>query len=220
MNRSLAISGHGLSAHWDVIVKTVSSRKPNTSRDVTMLFRRNTAAQEFEAEALPHLNDLYRTATRLTGNQNDAEDLMQEVYLQAWKSFDRYQRGTNCRAWLFTIMFNKLQHYRRSKATNRVFTLADADNDLLENTPGEPSSPDIISDEEVLAALERIPDDYHAVVLLADVQDFAYREIAGILDIPIGTVMSRLSRGRRLLRGMLAECARMYGVRNAKQAGE
>jgi RNA polymerase sigma-70 factor (ECF subfamily) len=186
-----------------------------------MLFRRKTsqatAEQEFHAEAVPHLNDLFRTASRLTASQKDAEDLVQDVYMQAWRSFDRYERGTNCRAWLFTIMYNKLQHYRRSRATQRIFPIADPENDLLENLAGDAVTPEHLTDAEVLEALDSIPAEFREVVLLADVQEFAYKEVAEIMDIPIGTVMSRLSRGRRMLRNRLIECARNYGVRTPRE---
>jgi RNA polymerase sigma-70 factor, ECF subfamily len=192
------------------------------SRDISMLFRRTqpvttTAEQEFEKEAMPHLDDLFRTLSRLTASQADAQDLVQEVYLQAWRSFDRYQRGTNCRAWLYSIMYNKLQHYRRSRATARVFPIADPDSDLLDNLAGDTFVPENITDTEVLEALDGIPEEFRDVVLLADVQEFAYKEIAEMMNIPIGTVMSRLSRARRMLRQRLAECAKNYGVRNTRQ---
>jgi RNA polymerase sigma-70 factor (ECF subfamily) len=114
-------------------------------------------------------------------------------------------------------MYNKLQHYRRSRATARVFPIADPDSDLLDNLAGEPYVPDNITDTEVLEALDGIPEEYPDVLLLADVQEFAYKEIAEMMKIPIGTVMSRLSRARRMLRERLIECAKNYGVKNTRQ---
>lgn len=167
-------------------------------------------AHQFETAALPHLNDLFRTATRLLGNPTEAEDIVQETCLLAWKSFDRFELGTDCRAWLFTIMFNALRHYRRKWFDRRVTREND---DVLESSLMYiPPVPEQVSDEEVLAALDGIPADFRAVVLLADVQEFSYKEIAGILKVPIGTVMSRLNRGRALLRATLAGLARSYGI--------
>ena len=174
-------------------------------------------AHEFEAEALPHLNDLFRTATRLLGTSTEAEDIVQETYLLAWKSFDRFEPGTDCRAWLFTIMFNAIRHYRRKWFDRRV---TDDTDEVLENTlTYTPSVPEHISDEDVLSALDAIPSDFRAVVLLADVQEFSYKEIADILKVPMGTVMSRLSRGRQLLRSALADVARSYGLKNTSLEG-
>jgi len=170
-------------------------------------------AQEFEAAALPHLNDLFRTASRLLGNPTEAEDIVQETYLLAWKSFDRFELGTDCRAWLFTIMFNAVRHYRRRWFDRRV-TRETAE--VLEETVSyTPPVPEELTDQDVPAALDGIPPEFRVVVLLADVQEFSYKEIAEILRVPMGTVMSRLSRGRQLLRIALGELARTYGLQKA-----
>lgn len=156
---------------------------------------------DFEAAAVPHLNDLYRTARRAVGNASDAEDVVQETYLQAWKSFHRFEAGTNIRAWLFKILFHVASHHRRKLFK---FKPADvADEVLAETVAYQPAPPPYLRDEEVLAALATVPQHYRAVLLLADVQEFSYKEIADILHIPIGTVMSRLSRGRGALRDAL-----------------
>ena len=170
-------------------------------------------AQEFEAAALPHLNDLFRTATRLLGNSTEAEDIVQEAYLLAWKSFDQFEPGTNCRAWLFTIMFNAVRHYRRRWFDRRV--TGETAQILEETLSYTPPVPEELSDQDVLSALDGIPPEFRAVVLLADVQEFSYKEIAEILRVPMGTVMSRLSRGRQLLRIALGELARSYGLKKA-----
>lgn len=174
--------------------------------------------QEFEFEALPHLDELYRTAVRLLGGDSaEAQDLVQDVFAQAWKSFDRYEPGTNCRAWLYRILVNKAKHYQRRRYTRKVIPLSEqGNNGVLENAGAPPLVPEHIRDEEVLAALERLSDDHREVVLLADVQEFAYKEIAEILEIPIGTVMSRLSRGRTLLREALVLCAQEHGINTMK----
>ena len=170
-------------------------------------------AQEFEAAALAHLKDLFRTATRLLGNPTEAEDAVQETYLLAWKSFDRFEPGTDCRAWLFTIMFNAVRHYRRRWFNRRV--TGETAEVLEETVSYTPPVPEELTDQDVLSALDGIPPKFRAVVLLADVQDFSYKEIAGILRVPMGTVMSRLSRGRQLLRIALGELARSYGLKKA-----
>jgi RNA polymerase sigma-70 factor (ECF subfamily) len=185
--------------------------------EVLVLFFQKPRSEEFEAVALPHLNDLFRTARRLLGEQAAAEDVVQEVYLQAWKSFHRFERGTNCRAWLFTILFNAVHHYWRKSAGS---VASEGDEDLEEKLRYTPPVPETLTDEEVLAALDRIPPDFRAVVLLADVEEFSYKEVAGILKIPVGTVMSRLSRARKLLRDELAAVAQSYGIKKASQGAQ
>jgi len=170
-------------------------------------------AQEFGAAALPHLNDLFRTATRLVGSSTEAEDIVQETYLLAWKSFERFEPGTNCRAWLFTIMFNASRHYRRRWFDRRV--TGETAEVLEETLSYTPPVPEELTDQDVLSALDGVPPEFRAVVLLADVQEFSYKEIAQILRVPMGTVMSRLSRGRALLRAALCDVARSYGIQKA-----
>jgi len=169
--------------------------------------------QEFEAAALPHLNDLFRTATRLLRNLTEAEDIVQETYLLAWKSFDRFELGTDCRAWLFTIMFNAVRHYRRRWFDRRV--KGEAAEILEETVSYTPPVPEELTDQDILSALDGIPPEFRAVVLLADVQEFSYKETAEILRVPMGTVMSRLSRGRALLRVALCDVAQCYGLKKA-----
>jgi len=182
-----------------------------------VLFSKYPRTGEFERAALPHLRELYRTAARLLGGSAQAEDAVQETYLQAWKSFDRFQAGTNCRAWLFKILLHTVQHHRRKARQARLESESD---ETLERAaaPG-PAVPERISQEEILRALDRVPPDYRAVVLLADVEEFSYKEIAGLLNVPMGTVMSRLSRGRKLLREQLGELARSYGIGAAGREG-
>ena len=175
-------------------------------------------AAEFEAAALPHMNDLFRTATRLLADPARAEDVIQDVYLQAWKSFHRFQQGTNCRAWLFKILFNTVHHYRRKWLNLRV--IRESEEILAETVAAQPPVPDRLTDAEILAALDRLSAEFRSVVLLSDVEEFSYKEIAGILEIPIGTVMSRLSRARKLLREQLAALADSYGIRKTSQEGQ
>lgn len=182
---------------------------------VVMPFGRKVKAEDFEAAALPHLKDLYRTAMRLVADRAQAEDLVQETYLQAWKSFHRFQMGTNCRAWLFKILLNKINHHRR-----KWFRLIKETEEGLEGLTYEPPVPEHLHDEDILQALERLPAHYREAVLLADVQEFSYKEVAFILKIRVGTVMSRLSRGRKLLRVELAGVAESYGIKNTRKESE
>ena len=174
-------------------------------------------AERFESEAMPHLNDIFRTASRLVGDRAKAEDVTQEVYLQAWKSFHRFESGTNCRAWLFKILFHCVNHQRRQWF--RFPLLKETEEFLETNLTYTEPIPEHLTDAEVLAALDRIPTEFRALILLVDVEDFAYKEAAEIAGIPIGTVMSRLSRGRKLLREQLTSVARSYGIGSSAQRG-
>src|SRR5262245_62554155 len=151
----------------------------------------------FEAEALPHLASLFRVAMWFERNRQEAEDLVQDTLRQALESFHRYTPGTNCRAWLMSI----LHHLRsnRKRARGRSPIVADAD-DLASAMPFVPPVPEQLTDEDLLSALKRIPAQYQEVIVLSDVEELPYKEIAAALAIPIGTVMSRLHRGRALLR--------------------
>lgn len=183
-----------------------------------MFFRPKIKPEDFEAAAMPYLADLCRTAVSLLGNRTEAEDLVQDVYLQAWKSFHRFELGTNCRAWLYKILFHRLHHHRRKWFQLRLMK----DEDSLErDLQYEPPIPDQLTDTEILTALENVPADFREVLVLADVEDFSYKEIAATLDIPMGTVMSRLSRARKMLRVQLAGPAAELGIGKTKrnQAG-
>jgi RNA polymerase sigma-70 factor, ECF subfamily len=174
-----------------------------------------SVAERFEAEAMPHLNDIFRTASRLVGDRERAEDIAQEVYLQAWKSFHRFESGTNCRAWLFKILFHCVNHQRRKWFR---FPLLKEKEEFIEANLIQPEKiPDHLTDEDILAALDRIPSEFRALILLVDVEEFAYKEAADIAGIPIGTVMSRLSRGRKLLREQLSSVAQSYGIGKASK---
>jgi RNA polymerase sigma-70 factor (ECF subfamily) len=171
-----------------------------------------TSVEYFESAALPHLDDLFRTARRVLGDHNEAEDVVQETFLQAWKSFDRFEAGTNCRAWLYKIMFHVIQHHRRKRFSFNLRSARDESVELESSLVYEPPVPQELTDEDVIAAFDRIPAQYREVMVLADVQDFSYKEIAETLNIPIGTVMSRLSRGRKLLRTELVQYAQSVGL--------
>lgn len=177
----------------------------------TSSFERRAA---FETEALPHRNALYQSARSLLGSATEAEDAVQETYLLAWKSFEKFQSGSNCRAWLFSILFNVIRHHRRKWLFR--FRLTD-DPEVFERTVANTNSvAEDLTDEHVLAAINTLPQQFAKVVVLADVQEFSYKEISKAIDRPIGTVMSRLSRGRELLRSSLADVAYERGI--AKRA--
>jgi RNA polymerase sigma-70 factor (ECF subfamily) len=168
------------------------------------------ASARFEAEAMPHLSDLFRTALRMTGDRAHADDVVQEVYLQAWRSFERFETGTNFRAWLYKILFHCVSHHRRKWFR---FPGLKENEEFLEANLKQPAPiAERLTDDEILRALDQIPAEFRAVVLLVDVDEFAYKEVGQILSIPIGTVMSRLSRGRGLLRKSLTQVAHSYGI--------
>ncbi len=170
--------------------------------------------KEFEAEAMPHLNELYHTALKFTKNQTEAEDLTQEVYLQAWKSFGCYELGTNCRAWLHKILSNKL---KRFYSNNKKIKFVEDGDEALKGLVFRPAIAESLRDEEIIACLKIVPPCFREAMLLADVEEFSYREIAEILNVPAGTVMSRISRGRKLLR---IELISLADSKNFKIKGE
>jgi len=173
--------------------------------------------ERFDAQAMPHVNDIFRAAARMVGDRTRAEDIAQEVFLQAWKSFHRFEAGTNCKAWLFKILFHCVSHHRRHWF--RWVMKSEAEDSVEIALAYTPPVSDRLTDEEILRAMDQLTADYRSVILLVDVEEFSYKEVAEILSIPIGTVMSRLSRGRKALRETLADTARSYGVLKAKKEG-
>lgn len=163
---------------------------------------RRDELDHFELEAMPRLDDVYRVALWLSRDVNEAEDLTQETFIQAFKSFHRYEKGTNCKAWLMKILHHT--NAKRLKKLSRLRIVEDPEEQIASTIAFEPPVPQNITDEDILAALENLPEQFRYVVVMADVEDFAYKEVAEILGIPIGTVMSRLHRGRKLLRAELA----------------
>ena len=155
----------------------------------------------FETEAMPHVDRLFRHAMWLVRNRTEAEDLVQETLVQALQSFHRFTPGTNCRAWLVSI----LQHVRLNRLRKQGRTVIDStlDERMANVVPFVPPIPDHVTDEDMLLALQQIPPHHQEVILLCDVEDMTYKEIAAALEVPIGTVMSRLHRGRELLRTAL-----------------
>ena len=156
----------------------------------------------FETEAMPHVDRLFRHAMWLERNRTQAEDLVQETLMQALQSFHRFTPGTNCRAWLVSILHHVRSNRRRKEG--RVVIDSDVEERLAHVVPFVPPVPDRLTDEDMLLALGRIPPHHQEIILLCDVQEMTYKEIAAALGIPIGTVMSRLHRGRELLRTALS----------------
>jgi RNA polymerase sigma-70 factor, ECF subfamily len=169
----------------------------------------------FESEALPFHVDLYRLAKWVLRNQTEAEDLVQETFVEALRSFHRFEKGSNCRAWLIKIMYHTLNKRRRD--SKRLQLVEDASDQIAETVAVEPPQSGELVEEEVLTALNRLPQHYQEVVILSDVEDMSYKEIAEALSIPTGTVMSRLHRGRSLLRSELGNYARSLGIGASKE---
>lgn len=164
----------------------------------------------FEAEALPHLSAIFRLGMWLVRDKDEAEDLVQDTFTQALQSFHRYEQGTNCRAWLIRVMIHINSNRRRAKA--RLKLVSETDERIAEMVAFDPPTPQGLTEEEVLEALRGLPSQFGEVVLLADVEDMTYKEIAKALDLPVGTVMSRLHRGRKLMRAALASYAKSRGI--------
>lgn len=179
---------------------------------------------DFAAQAMPHMSSLYSGALRMTRNPADAEDLVQETYLKAYRGFGGFQEGTNLKAWLYRILTNTFINTYRAKKRRPDESELDEVEDLylyrrlggLEAAEAGRSAEDElldhVTDTEVKEALESLPEQFRVAVLLADVEGFSYKEIAEILDIPIGTVMSRLHRGRKGLQKRLYEYAVERGL--------
>jgi RNA polymerase sigma-70 factor (ECF subfamily) len=176
----------------------------------------------FAEEAMPLMDQLYSAALRMTRNPADAEDLVQETYLKAYRGYERFQAGTNLKAWMYRILTNSyINRYRAKQRRPDETDISDVEDMYLYRrlggeqsdvgTSAEEAFLNSVTDSTVKAAIEALPENFRIAVLLADVEGFAYKEIAEILDIPIGTVMSRIHRGRKALEKQLHEFA---GERN------
>lgn len=183
----------------------------------------NQSRADFEALVSPWLDGLYASALRLTRNERNAEDLVQDTVMRAWRFFDKFEKGTNFRAWLFKILTNTfINSYRRN---SREKSLQDeSERQSVEaqffsaDTTEQAANPedyllDRVMREDVLKAIDGLPIDFRMVVILADLQEFSYKEIAEVLDIPVGTVMSRLFRGRKALQKTLLAAEQAEGAR-------
>src|SRR3954452_3045820 len=180
--------------------------------------------ERFAEQAMEHMPSLYSAALRMTRNQADAEDLVQDTYLRAYRGFGGFTEGTNLRAWLYRILTNAfINTYRSRQRRPTESDLADVEDmylyrrlptldTLAASRSAEDQLFDMLTDDEVKAALEALPENFRLPVLLADVEGFAYKEIAEMLDIPIGTVMSRLHRGRKAMQKSLFDYAHARGL--------
>lgn len=179
---------------------------------------------KFTDEAMQYMPSLYAAAMRMTRNSADAEDLLQETYLRAYRGYPRFEEGTNLKAWMYRILTNTfINSYRTRKRQPEESDLDDVEDLYLYRHLGgldaarigrsaEDELMDWFTDDEVKAAVEALPDQYRIAVLLADVEGFSYKEISEIIDVPIGTVMSRLHRGRKTLQKKLFDYATHRGM--------
>ena len=186
------------------------------------LFKRRPSKADFEREALPHLGALFAAAVRMTRNERDAEDLVQDTLLRAYRFFDTFEAGTNCKAWLFRILTNVFcNRYREREREHEIMTEAESSDANLEQFLGGAGSDGRDTEGALLGrmvsadverALASLPSDFRMAVILADLEDFSYKEIAEIMDCPAGTVMSRLFRGRKILQRLLHDYAVEQGI--------
>jgi RNA polymerase sigma-70 factor (ECF subfamily) len=188
-----------------------------------MLRPKHTLRSEFEVETVPHLDALFGTAMRLTRNPRDAEDLVQDTMLRAYRFWDHFEQGTNCKAWLIKILTNTfINRYHKSRRDQEISDKVVAEGDAAESMVSQ-SQKDQSRDPEtaiaqrglsdvVLRALEQLPPDFRVAVVLCDLEELSYKEIAEAMECPVGTVMSRLFRGRKLLQAALHDHAVAEGV--------
>lgn len=177
--------------------------------------------KQFEEEALPHLDALYSMALRLSRNSDDAGDLLQETILRAYRFFHQFEAGTNCRAWMLTILYNNFRNGYRKSSREQPAASSDEferklEGEALRADPAGSNPEAMLSGQgmegEVETALAGLPAEFREAILLVDVEELSYQEISGVLNIPIGTVKSRVSRGRAILRDSLTAFARERGL--------
>ena len=183
----------------------------------------------FEEQAIPFLDQLYGAALRMTRNPADAQDLVQETFVKAYAAFAQFEQGTNLKAWLYRILTNTfINTYRKKQRDPYKGTISDMEDwqlgeaesaTAMSSRSAEAEAIDHLPDSAVKDALQSIPEDFRLAVYFADVEGFSYQEIADIMKTPVGTVMSRLHRGRRLLRGLLTDYAADRGIHVAAKTG-
>lgn len=203
----------------ECVVLDGSAQRPTQQKLHQNVMSDNAMLEEFEREALPHMNSIYTYALRLCRDRDDANDLVQETYVKAFRFFESFERGTNIKAWLFRILKNTfINKYRKDAREPDVIEYSEVEefyesirSTYTTSTNLETQVFDGVFDDDVTKALESLPDDFKTVVLLCDVEGFTYEEIAEFINCPIGTVRSRLHRARNLLGATLLEYAAKRG---------
>ena len=192
-----------------------------------MAFKRDSGRstrESFEREVLPHLDSIYTMALRLARNREDANDLLQDTVLRAYRFFHQFTPGTNCRAWVLTILFNNFRNGYRKRGREQVspseaeFTeRLEAESLAADQAGSDPESLAFanVMAPELTAALDSIPEEFRTALLLTDVEELSYREVSELVGVPVGTVKSRVSRGRSLLRGALLNSVQRKGLKRA-----
>jgi RNA polymerase sigma-70 factor (ECF subfamily) len=187
---------------------------PGTEEAMSSVQNIEKKKREFEEIALQYMDLLYSAALRMTRDGSDAQDLVQDAYLRAYRFFDRFEKGTNFKAWLFKILKNiYINKYRKKARTPQMVDVSDTNisGDLADTVTPEDEIFDTLLDDDITNAMDSLPEEFRLAIILSDLEGFSYKETAEILDCPIGTVMSRLHRGRRLLRKSLGEYAKKRG---------
>lgn len=180
---------------------------------------------DFEKEAIPHMDALYNFALRMTGDEDDADDLVQETFLKAFRFFDKFEKGTNCKAWLFRILKNSyINDYRKTTKEPDKVDYEDVQNfyeniksDEVDSKHYEMDAFNNLLDDEISTAITSLPEDFRTVIILSDIEGFTYEEIADFVDIPVGTVRSRLHRARKMLYAQLYDYAKGKGFVEKKE---
>lgn len=186
---------------------------------ISFIPNENEKQKEFNSEAIPQMNALYSFARHLTGNADDADDLLQDTFLKAFRFWDKYEKGTNIRAWLFRIMKNSyINRYRKVTKEPELIDFVEIQEFYTRLQDTTSDADDLgkkmfssLLDDEVSTALDELPPDFKTVVILCDIEGYTYEEIADFVDIPVGTVRSRLHRGRKMLQSKLFEYAKKKG---------